>query len=99
MLRTFLLYFVPFSGSLPSFAGSGYALMAAADTAGFDRQFHPTHEKLAYFLHYLIYVLVEHTFPYLLACALAAFMWVLIIAEPKAMAKRKFKERRLKVRS
>jgi hypothetical protein len=99
MLRTFLLYFVPFSGSAPTFAGSGYTLMAAADAAGFDKQFHATHEKLAYFLHYLIYITVEHTFPYLLACALAAFIWAIIIAEPKAVAKRKFKEQRLKVRS
>jgi hypothetical protein len=54
---------------------------------------------VAYFLNYLIYVLVEHTFPYLYFTAFSAFVWTLIIAEPKADAERKFKERRLKVRS
>jgi hypothetical protein len=99
MLRTFFIYFVPFSASVPGGAASGYALMAAADRADFGTQFPATHEKLAYFLNYLLYITVEHTFPYLLVCALAAFIWALIIAEPKAVAKRKFKERRLKVRS
>ena len=99
MLRTFLIYFFWFSGAVPGGAGSGYALMAAADKAGFDAQFHATHEKLAYFLNYLLYALVEYTFPYLCFMALVALIWTLIIAEPKAAAKRKFKDRLLKVRS
>jgi hypothetical protein len=99
MLRTFLSSLGSFAGSMPAGTASGYALMAAADQAGFAKEFPPTHEKLAYFLNYLIYILVEHTFPYLCFMAIAALVWTLIIAEPKAAAKRKFKERRLKVRS
>ncbi|WP_315734124.1 hypothetical protein [Bradyrhizobium sp. SZCCHNR1093] len=99
MFRQFLIYCVAFTGFPPTAIGSGYGLLAAADKADFDKQFPGAHEKLVNFLNYMIYVMVEHTFPYVMLCALAAFIWVLIIAEPKAVAKRNFKERRLKVRS
>lgn len=99
MLRLFLVHFVWFSGAIPGGTASGYALMAAADKAGFATQFPGAHEKLANFLNYLMYVMVEYWPPYLMCTALAAFLWALIVAEPKAKAARKFKERRLKVRS
>lgn len=99
MLRIFLVRLVSFCGAVPGATGSAYGLLAAADRVGFDRQFSPTHEKLANFLNHLIYLMVEYWPPYLIACAIAAFLWTLIIAEPKAVAKRKFKERRLQVRS
>lgn len=57
------------------------------------------HEKLASFLNYLIYLMVEHWPAYIIVCAGAAFIWVLIVAEPKAAEKRKLKARRLQVRS
>ena len=99
MFRTFCIYFSSFTAFFPGATASGYGLLAAAEKAKFDTQFPSAHEKLATFLNTLMYVFAEHTFPYLCFTALAALIWTLIIAEPKALAKRKHKDRLLKVRS
>lgn len=99
MFRVFLTSLCKFLPVLPAIAGSLYALRETAAKAGFDGQFPTTHEKFANSINYLVYILVEHTIWYVIFCALAAFIWTLIVAEPKAVSKRKFEDRRLKLRS
>ncbi|WP_035679507.1 hypothetical protein [Bradyrhizobium liaoningense] len=99
MFRVFLTSLCKFVPVLPVISGSLYALREAAAKAGFDAQFPVTHDKFTKSVNYLVYILVEHTIWYVIFCALAAFIWALIVAEPKAVSKRKFEERRLKLRS
>jgi hypothetical protein len=99
MLASFCKSFVAFLTSIPLAVGSLFALREAANRAGFEKQYPAAHQKLVNSLNYLIYILVEYAAGYILLCALVAFIWALIVAEPKTVAKRKFEKRRLKLRS
>jgi hypothetical protein len=83
---------------VPLALGGLFALREAANKAGFEKQYPASHEKLVNSLNYLIYILVEYALGYVILCALAAFIWTLMVTEPKAQSKRKFDERRLKLR-
>lgn len=99
MLRSFLIYWAVFTAAVPGAMGSIFALLEAADKTGFALKYPPTHEKLVNSLNYLIYILTEYWPGYAILCALAAYIWALIVVEPKAKSKRKFEQRRLKLRS
>lgn len=99
MLRDFCLSFVKFVGVLPGAAASLFALREAAERAGFAKKYPTSHEKLANAVNYLVYILVEHAVAYALFCALAAFIWTLIVMEPKTTSKRNSEKRRSKLRS
>jgi preprotein translocase subunit SecY len=99
MFRDFCKSFCSFLIFLPGVAASLFGLREAANRAGFEAQYPPTHQKLVNSLNYLIYILVEYALGYVIVCALAAFIWTLIVMEPKTQSKRKFEKRRLNLRS
>jgi hypothetical protein len=99
MFRGFCLSFCKFVPVLPGIAAALFALREAANRAGFEKQFPASHEKLVSYVNYLVYILIEHIIGYVIFCALAAFIWTLIVMEPKTTSKRNFDKRRLKLRS
>lgn len=98
MLKNFLTSFVSCLTAMPLATASLFALREAANRAGFETQYPAAHHKLVNSLNYLIYILVEYTFGYVILCGLVAFIWALIVMEPKSQSKRKFDQRRLKLR-
>ncbi|WFU67717.1 hypothetical protein [Bradyrhizobium brasilense] len=98
MLRSWLTYWAVFLAAVPGATGSIFALLEAANKTGFATNYPASHEKLVNSLNYLMYLLAEYWPGYAILCALAAFIWALIVVEPKAKSKRKYGERRLKLR-
>lgn len=98
MLQNFLRSFVTFLVSIPAALGTVFTVREAANKVGFDKVFPATNEKLVSALNSLIYVLVEYCLGYVLLCLLAAYIWALIVSEPKSQSKRRLEQRRQKLR-
>jgi hypothetical protein len=99
MFRDFCKSFCTFLTALPGTTLGLFGLREAGNRAGFETHYPATHQKLVNHLNYLIYILVEYALGYVILCALAAFVWALIVMEPKTHSKRKFEKRRLNLRS
>ncbi|OQW60728.1 MAG: hypothetical protein A4S14_02870 [Proteobacteria bacterium SG_bin9] len=93
MLRSFLTYWFSFSLAGPAGLAAAFGLVEGSQKIGFDKKYSRTHQKLVNFLNDLVYYSIEHWFWYLSITALAAFMWALIVAEPKAVSKCKYHDR------
>jgi hypothetical protein len=98
MFVNFCKSFLTVLSSVPLAVVSLFGLREAANKAGFETQYPATHVKLVNSLNYLIYILIEYTFGYVIFCALVAFIWALIVMEPKSQSKRKFDQRRINLR-
>jgi hypothetical protein len=78
----------------PGFLGTIRGFIEASEKVGFDKNHPSNHAKLVSLLNDLLYIATEHWPLYIIVVLLLAFFWAVIVAEPKAASKRKFRDRK-----
>lgn len=94
MLRSFIKTLLTLWGFLPGAILTLRGVIETSEKVHFDTQFPHGHEKIVNLVNGLLYIATEYTGLYILFCPFLAFLWALIVAEPKAVSKRRFDERK-----
>jgi hypothetical protein len=80
----------------PSLIGVCIGLSTAAKESGFSKSSPEDYANLLSLIKILLRVVIDNAVGYIAFCAILAFLWVLIVTEPKVKSKRRFDERRRK---
>lgn len=99
MFRLFWVSFFRFFLTVLGITAFLWGLREAAAYAGLDHIMPATYARLSNWVNHLVSFWFDHAFLFVVVCAFAAYIWVLIVVEPRTVSKRQFEKRRLKLRS
>ena len=97
MLRSFGTIFWKHLLVLPAGLAGLFSIIQAADKTEYAKRSPKNYEKLVNSYNKLLDIFVEHWPLYIILCALTAYIWALVVAEPKAISKRSFDAKRKKL--
>jgi hypothetical protein len=94
VFASFIKSLIALYGFLPGSILSLHGLIQAGERVGFDKKHVESHIKIVNFTSDLLYIATENWGLYAVFCPLLAFLWALVVAEPKVASKRRFAERK-----